>query len=80
MAPTCKLMEVKKKIDEDTKKNFIFYLRESFIPSLDSRLGDIALCYGRKESERKYELTLTASENPYEYGWFTYILILLNQS
>jgi hypothetical protein len=48
--PTAKLLEVKKRLDEETKKNFIFYLRESFIPSLDSKIGDIALCYGRKEN------------------------------
>lgn len=48
MAPDAKLMEVKKRLDQETKKNFIFYLRESFIPSLDSRVGDIAFCYGRK--------------------------------
>jgi hypothetical protein len=48
------LLEIKKRIDELTKKNFIFFLRESFIPSLDSKVGDIALCYGRKEGEGLY--------------------------
>jgi hypothetical protein len=48
--PTAKLLEAKKRLDEETKKNFIFYLRESFIPSLDTKIGDIALCYGRKEN------------------------------
>jgi hypothetical protein len=68
MAPSAPLLEVKKRLDEETKKNFVFYLRESFIPSLDSKVGDVAICYGRKEAEDKYELTLVASENPSEYG------------
>ena len=59
--PKTKLIEIKKRLDEATKKNFIFFLRESFIPSLDSRVGDIGICYGRKENEDLYELTLTAS-------------------
>ena len=66
------LIEVKKQIDGLTKKNFIFFLRESFIPSLDSKIGDLALCYGRSEVDsegnKKYEITLVASENPQEYG------------
>lgn len=61
MPPQTKLWEIKKKIDEATKNNFIFFLRESFIPSLDSTIGDIAWCYGRKDHDKKYEVTLTAS-------------------
>ena len=58
-------MEVKRRIDESTKNNFLFFLRESFIPSLDSKIGDMALCYGRMYEEGKYEITLTASQNPH---------------
>lgn len=46
--PTAKLLEVKVRLDSDTTKKFNFYLRESFMPSLGSRVGDIALCYGTK--------------------------------
>lgn len=44
-----KLLEVKKKLDQLSKKNFLFYLKESFMPSLDSKVGDLAQCYGRYE-------------------------------
>lgn len=48
---------MKKKVDQLSKKNFLFYLKDSFMPSLDSKVGDLAQCYGRfdeKEGYKKY--------------------------
>jgi hypothetical protein len=64
-----KLLEIKKYIDDLTKRNFVFFLRQSFMPSLDSSIGDLAFCYGRYDKTNKqYEITLTGSENHHEYG------------
>lgn len=55
-----KLFEVKQKIDEMSKRNFMFYLKESFMPSLDSRIGDLAQCYARYDDREKiYEMNFT---------------------
>jgi hypothetical protein len=43
------LLEIKKKLDEISGKNFLLYLRNSFMPSLSSKVGDLAQCYGRYE-------------------------------
>ena len=37
------------------------------MPSLDSKVGDLAYCYGRFDEidgKRNYEIQLSASENP----------------
>ncbi len=50
-----KLIEIKKYIDDLTKRNFVFFLRQSFMPSLDSCIGDLAFCYGRfDKTSNKY--------------------------
>lgn len=45
--PSQKLLDFKMKMTEIVKQNLYFYLNQSFMPSLDSRLGDLGQCYGR---------------------------------
>jgi hypothetical protein len=42
-----KLWELKLKMADFTKLNIFFYINQSFMPALDSRIGDLAQCYGR---------------------------------
>jgi hypothetical protein len=40
-----------------SKINFIFYLKDAFMPSLSSKIGDLAQAYGRYdevEGKKKY--------------------------
>lgn len=61
LTPTTKLLEVKQRLDSEINKKITLYLRESFIPSLNSTIGDLALCYGYKDSDEIYSLTFNAS-------------------
>ena len=47
MPAQTRLLDVKRKIDEVSNKNFNFYLKDSFMPSLNSKIGDLAQCYAR---------------------------------
>lgn len=56
-----KLLEVKNRLDKLLGHNFYFFLNQSFMPSFDAKIGDLAKCYGRMDSETKrYEIKLTA--------------------
>lgn len=53
-----------------TKLNVFFYINQSFMPALDSRLGDLAQCYGRYDETNKwYDLSLIVNSNEGRYGW-----------
>lgn len=36
-----------------SKRNFMFYLKDSFMPSLNSKIGDLAQCYARYDEREK---------------------------
>jgi len=48
----------------------MFYLKESFMPSLDSRIGDLAQCYARYDDREKiYEMNFTLCSVKDFFGW-----------
>jgi len=66
--PSQKLMEFKLKMSEVTKQNLFFYLNQSFMPALDSRLGDLGQCYGRYDDKNNYydiQFIINGNENRY---------------
>lgn len=52
--PNQKLLDFKIKMSEITKQNLFFYLNQSFMPALDSKLGDLGQCYGRYDDKNGY--------------------------
>jgi hypothetical protein len=59
-----KLWEVKAKMADLTKLATYFYINQSFMPSLDARIGDLAQCYGRYDSDKQwYELSLIVNSS-----------------
>ena len=67
--PDQKLLEFKLKMAEITKQNLFFYLNQSFMPSLDSRLGDLGQCYGRYDDKNNcYEIQFIVNGNENRYG------------
>ena len=64
-----KVLDFKLKMQEITKQNLYFYLNQSFMPSLDSRLGDLGQCYGRYDQKcNQYELQFIVNGNENRYG------------
>ena len=49
-----KLLDFKLKMSEIANQNLYFYLNQSFMPSLDSKLGDLGQCYGRYDDKSNY--------------------------
>lgn len=47
LPPETKMLEVKRTIDEISKKNFNIYVKDSFMPNLNTKIGDLAQCYAR---------------------------------
>lgn len=45
-------MAVKQRLDSETKKKFYFYLNQSFMPSFDATIGDLAQSYGKYDSNK----------------------------
>lgn len=68
-APSQKMMEVRKKWAELTKEAVYFYINKSFMPSLDSALGDLAQSYGNYDHSTKlYSIQLSVNTNEGRYG------------
>lgn len=64
-----KLWEVKARMGEFTKHNIFFYINQSFMPALDSRVGDLAQCYGRYDADKQWhDLCLIVNDNEGRYG------------
>ena len=64
-----RVLDFRIKMQEITKQSLYFYLNQSFMPSLDSRLGDLAQCYGRYDEKNQfYELQFIVNGNENRYG------------
>lgn len=64
-----KLLDFKIKMAEITKEPLYFYLNQSFMPSLDSKLGDLGQCYGRfDEKNNYYDIQFIVNGNENRYG------------
>ena len=52
-----------------TNLNTFFYINQSFMPSLDARLGDLAQCYGKYDDKKEHhDLVLIVNSSEERYG------------